>query len=315
MANFSTDQVRQFYIVLDKGTAPLTLTGDAGTAVIKNSDEDVWLEYITPNGDFGANSVVRSDLIPKANVESAVATPPKSRPLKRLVVSLDASINGGAPVVGQEYMLRFTFYGIGMGGPENQYIKEGGAYRVRPGDTATTVMQKLKELADINFSREAFPYVKINVAGSTLVIEEVPQPWVLGKKQAAQVDFKVDTVVINVDGGYYPWGSISNTTATNTNVVKNGKVTADMEWFYIGERADIYREAGWPDNFITKYLADPTKEYNYIDIQYFYAGDTEDVQKSKKYITLAVPKDGDYAIADVITDLAAAGITVTDKTV
>ncbi len=314
MANFSTDQVRQLYTVLTKGTSPLANTAAAGTVAIKYNEEDVWFEYVTPNGNFGNNGVVRSDLINKKNVELVVATPPKSRPLKRQVVSLDPNINGGAPVVGQEYILRYTFYNIGMGGPENQYIKNGGAYRVKTGDTAATLMAALKALSDKNFSREAYPYVTTTVSGNTLVIEEYPQPWVLGKKQAGMVDFQVQTVPIVTDGGYYPWGVVTDTTATNDNVVTNGKTTADMEWFYYGERGDYFRQAGWPDNFDAKYLVDPSKEYNFVDIQYFYAGDTEDVQKSKKYITLAIPTDSTYTVATVITDLEAAGLTVVDKT-
>lgn len=312
MANFSQDQVRQLYVVLSKATT-FNNTTPSGALKVNKSNEDVWFTYQTPNGDNGNSATVRTDLIPIKNIEYVVASPAVSRPLKRQVVSLDASLNGGNPVVGQEYILRFTFYNLGMGGPENQYIKNGGAYRVKTGDTAATVMQALKALADKNFSREPYPYVTVTVAGNTLVIEEVPQPWVLGKRQAAQVNFQVQAVPISVDGGLYPWGTVADTTSTNTNVVTNGKTVADMEWFYIGERADQFRGMGYPDNFETIYLANPSKKYNFIDIHYFYAGDAEDIQKSKKYITLAIPTDGAYTAANLVTDLTAAGIPVVNK--
>ena len=86
-----------------------------------------------------------------------------------------------------------------------------------------------------------------------------------------------------------------------------------MEWFYIGERADQFRGMGYPDNFETIYLANPSKRYNFIDIHYFYAGNEEDIQKSKKYITLAIPTDGAYTAANLVTDLTAAGIPVVNK--
>ena len=174
MANFSQDQVRQLYVVLSKATT-FNNTTPSGALKVNKSNEDIWFTYQTPNGDNGNSATVRTDLIPIKNIEYAVASPAVSRPLKRQVVSLDP-LNGGNPVVGQDYILRFTFYNLGMGGPENQYIKNGGAYRVKVGDTAATVMQALKDLADKNFSREPFPYVTITVVGSTLVIEEVPQP-------------------------------------------------------------------------------------------------------------------------------------------
>ena len=309
MANFSQDQVRQLYVVLSKATK-FDNTTPSGALKVNKSNEDVWFNYQTPNGDNGNSATVRTDLIPIKNIEYAVASPAVSRPLKRYVVSLDTSLNWGSPVVGQEYMLRFTFYNLGIGGPENQYIKNGGAYKVKIGDTTNTIMKALKALADKNFSREPYPYVTVTVDGDTLVIEEVPQPWVLGKRQAAQVNFQVQAVPITVDGGLYPWGIVADTTSTNTNVVTNGKTVADMEWFYIGERADQFRGMGYPDNFETIYLANPSKKYNFIDIHYFYAGDAEDIQKSKKYITLAIPTDGAYTSATLVTDLTAAGIPV-----
>ena len=312
MANFSQDQVRQLYVVLSKATK-FDNTTPSGALKVNKSNEDVWFNYQTPNGDNGNSATVRTDLIPIKNIEYAVASPAVSRPLKRQVVSLDTSLNWGNPVVGQEYMLRFTFYNLGMGGPENQYIKNGGAYKVKIGDTTNTIMKALKALADKNFSREPYPYVTVTVAGNTLVIEEVPQPWVLGKRQAAQVYFKVQVVPITLDGGLFPWGIVTDTTSTNTNVVTNGKTVADMEWFYIGERADQFRGMGYPDNFETIYLANPSKKYNFIDIHYFYAGDAEDIQKSKKYITLAIPTDGAYSAADLVTDLLAAGVPVLNK--
>ena len=312
MANFSQDQVRQLYVVLSKATK-FDNTTPSGALKVNKSNEDVWFNYQTPNGDNGKSATVRTDLIPIKNIEYAVASPAVSRPLKRQVVSLDTSLNWGSPVVGQEYMLRFTFYNLGIGGPENQYIKNGGAYKVKIGDTAATIMQALKALADKNFSREPYPYVTVTLDGDTLVIEEVPQPWVLGKRQAAQVYFQVQVVPITLDGSLYPWGIVTDTTSTNTNVVTNGKTVADMEWFYIGERADQFRGMGYPDNFETIYLANPSKKYNFIDIHYFYAGDAEDIQKSKKYITLAIPTDGAYSAADLVTDLLAAGVPVLNK--
>ena len=95
-------------------------------------------------------------------------------------------------------------------------------------------------------------------------------------------------------------------------------MVADMEWFYIGERADQFRGVGYPDNFETKYLANPSKAYDFIDIQYYYSGDAEDVQRSKKMITLAIPTDAmvdsDTLTETLIADISSAGVTVNDLT-
>ena len=330
MANFSEDQVRQFYVATSKA-ATITNNSAAGAIKVRSSAEDLWFEYASPNGEHGGVGVVRSDLINKQKIDYVTASPAMVRKLQRAIVALDSNVSA-TPIAGQDYILRFTFFGLGLGGFENQYIKEGGAYRVKTGNTAANVYEALADLIKVNFSREAHPYVKVTTdtydpytdstkpgTSTKLIITEVPQPWVLGKRQADQVPFVVHTVPITVDGSQVPWGTITDTTSTNTvNQVTNGKMTADMEWFYIGERADQFRGVGYPDNFETKYLANPSKAYDFIDIQFYYSGDAEDVQHSKKMLTLAIPTDAtvgsDTLTETLIADLTTAGVTVNDLT-
>lgn len=417
MANFSEDQVRQFYVVTSKDTT-ITNNSAAGAIKVRSSAEDLWFEYASPNGEHGGVGVVRSDLINKKKIDYVTASPARVRKLQRAIVALDSDVSAN-PIAGQDYILRFVFYGLGMGGNENQYIKEGGAYRAKTGDTADILYNKLINLAKLNFSREAYPLINISLNGTAatatmstnsgvtvtakevgtagnklkfavasvsadapgvtvttasgvttitasltaanktigdlktlvesatdlvtitgtaatevkaeatavaleggtstgIVIEEVPQPWVLGKRQADQIRFSVHTVPINVDGSPVPWGTVTDDTANGSVTINNGKMVADMEWFYIGERADQFRGVGYPDNFETKYLANPSKAYDFIDIQYYYSGDAEDVQRSKKMITLAIPTDAevgsDTLTETLIADITSAGVTVNDLT-
>jgi subtilisin family serine protease len=83
------------------------------------------------------------------------------------------------------------------------------------------------------------------------------------------------------------WGSV---TEANGVTIKNGKLTADFEYFHMGERGDQYRMVGFPDYVPVKYLVDPTKEYDYIGIHYAYVGPNESCQKSEKDITIVVPR-------------------------
>lgn len=314
MANFSTNGVRQFYVVLSKETT-FNSTTPAGGCQIKTGDNSLWFLYQTPNGDNGNSGTVRTDIIPLDKLRSVIATNPKGRKLKRQVVALDPTINSGNPVVGQEYLLRFTFYNIGMGGPENQYIRNGGSYRVKTGDTVNDVLTALKTITDKNLATSPYPYVTTEIVGSTLVVKEVPQVWVRGKRQADQVNFQVQCVPITTSNyNTLPWGIVTDETATKGELMINGRVASDMEYFYLGERGDTFRGMGFPDNFEAKYLADPNKQYQFVDFDYYYEGAVEDVQKSAKHITIAVPATGGYTIAQLITDLTSAGLTVTDNT-
>ena len=42
-----------------------------------------------------------------------------------------------------------------------------------------------------------------------------------------------------------------------------------MEYFYLGNRGDVYRNVGYPYTFDTKYLVDSVANYSTIDIAYF----------------------------------------------
>ncbi len=84
-----------------------------------------------------------------------------------------------------------------------------------------------------------------------------------------------------------------------------------MEYFYMGERGDQYRNIGWPNVISTKYLVDPTAEYNTIDLHYAYQGSAEDIQKSEKDITLAIVKVDDSLTNTIIGAInTAAGLSI-----
>ena len=123
-----------------------------------------------------------------------------------------------------------------------------------------------------------------------IVIEEAPQDWILGVYEQTPVNFFVQPDSITVNGDSVLWGVVSKLTPATT--VPNGKTTADLEYFLMGERGDQYRMINFPNVIRTKYLVDSAIQYNYIDINYYYSGHNEGVQKSEKTITLAVPKVG-----------------------
>lgn len=146
---------------------------------------------------------------------------------------------------------------------------------------------------------------------TAIIVREIEQPWTLGIKQEEAVAFTVSTPLIVASGVEVAWATVTDETASST-VLGNGKKTADLEYFLMGERGDIYRNMGWPNVVPTRYLADATKQYDYIDIHYAYAGTCEDVQKSEKDITLVIPAgtvaSPDHSVASaVLTKINATG--------
>ncbi len=142
-----------------------------------------------------------------------------------------------------------------------------------------------------------------------LIVEEVEAPYVLGIKSSDATKFKVLTKTVTVDAEEYNWGEVD--TVLPTTFVNNGKTTADMEYFYHGERGDNYRNVGFPYHVPTTYVADPSLAYNFIEIAYFDAFEGVDVQKSNKHITLVVPGATKSVTNTIVSDInTAAGADI-----
>lgn len=319
--NYSVNQTRQLYVAKALKTTPVVAGDTAGSIAVKNdtAKNHLYFEY------KGADNLMRSDLINIKDILYAKATDADDMAykLKSFLVTLDSEVNGGAPVSGQDYILRIAFRQyVGMS-DEDQYFKYGMVHAYS-GMTASDFYKVLAMSLAKNFSREAVPLVKFSLESGTttktytevtpntkdtsltdtytgVVIEEVAQPWRLGIMAQTPVYFTVQPTTIMVNGDERIWGKVED--AGFANSIDNGKKIADLEYFCMGERGDIYRGVGFPHNIPTTYLVDPSVKYNVIDIHYAYVGSNESVQKSEKTITLIVPKVGaTNSVSNVLTN-------------
>ena len=107
------------------------------------------------------------------------------------------------------------------------------------------------------------------------------------------IDVTFVTPVVESDHVEVQWAKVDDLTPAVANVstgefVGNGKKTADMEYFFQGERGDQYRDSIGDKMIDTEYMVDSTKEYDFFDIHFAYQGSCEDIQKSERDITLVV---------------------------
>ena len=252
----------------------------------------------------------------------------------RYSVTLDADVSA-TPVAGQNYILRLAFRQyIGLS-EEDQYFKYGEVI-ARSGMTASDFYKKMAiSLAkNLENKTESTPLVNIYLisaeAASTdvpvtsatkesdltatdynqIIIEETEQPWVLGMMPQAFIPFTPQFLTILVDGEERLWGVATKVTPTKT--VPDGHLMADLEYFCMGARGDIYRGMGYPNIIKTTYLADPDAIYDTLDIHYFYTGSNESVQKSEKTITLIAVNDGSHTAMNALIDAinTASGLTI-----
>lgn len=319
MAVFSINQVRQLYVAkaLKDSTAVLTTAGD----IVSKADTaktTLYFQSMSPAG------IVASDKIDIKNVISAKATASKdlAHKLVRYSVTLDADVSA-TPVAGQNYILRLAFRQyIGLS-EEDQYFKYGEVI-ARSGMTASDFYKKMAislaknlenktestPLVNIYLNSAATDGTDVPVTATTkesdlnkddydkIIIEEAEQPWVLGMMPQAFIPFTPQFLTITVDGEDRLWGVA--TVVTPKKTVPDGHLIADLEYFCMGARGDIYRGMGYPNIIKTTYLVDPSAVYDVLDIHYFYTGSNESVQKSEKTITLVAVDDGSHTAMNAL---------------
>lgn len=322
MAVFSINQVRQLYVAkaLKESTAALTTAGD----IMPKADTaktTLYFQSMSPAG------IVASDKIDLKHVLYAKATPSEAlaHKLVRYSVTLDADV-ADAPVAGQNYILRLAFRQyIGLS-EEDQYFKYGEVI-ARSGMTASDFYKKMAislaknlenktestPLVNIYLNSAAADGTDVPVTATTkesdlnnkddydkIIIEEAEQPWVLGMMPQAFIPFTPQFLTITVDGEDRLWGVA--TVVTPKKTVPDGHLIADLEYFCMGARGDIYRGMGYPNIIKTTYLVDPSAVYDVLDIHYFYTGSNESVQKSEKTITLVAVDDGKHTAMNALID-------------
>lgn len=328
MATYSVNQVRHLYVVkaLKDKVTRLTAVGDI-LPKVDEAKSTMYFQYFSPAG-----VIESSDKIDIKNITYAKSTSSKAlaKKLDRYQVVLDPTINSGAPVAGQDYLLRLAFRQYVGLSPEDQYWKFGMVHAVS-GMSASAFYKAMALSLARNVAREATPLVTIYLVASgsvyttvtidtdpaTLIdtytgiqIEQVEQDWILGVMPQGYIPFAVQPTNITFEGDERIWGTV--TTVPPINSVQNGHDIADLEYFTMGARGDFYRNMGWPNVNHTTYLVDPTKKYDTLDISYYWAGGAEDVQKSPRTITLVTVDDGNHTVMEELINVinTKSGLTI-----
>jgi hypothetical protein len=324
MAVFSVNQVRHLYVATAY-SATVNENSNVGTIggvkVLNDGfDKELYFQY------KGADTVLKSDRIQLKNLSygKAIDASKMLAPLKSIKVSLSADVNGGAPVVGQDYILRIAFkqfYGMS---DEDQYFKDAAVHVTSAINTAAKFMAAMKDALDKAFSRElnatktSNPYLTFTVSGSDLIITEKPQDYIVGIGAQERVYFDIFPTTIYAGGDDVVWGTVADVTpksdlVAGTNALGNGPRIADLEWFCMGERGDQYRGIGYPNDITTKLLVDPTQEYHVLELHFAFTDTGVNSYRSEKDITVVAPatEAGKTALNGLIGAInTAAGIEI-----
>lgn len=344
MAIFSTNQNRHLFVAerfVDSyaeveegqekpkfenlGDITLKFVGGNANGKGKCLDDEFYFEYMGPDGP------IKSPLIQVKNVNyiKAKRADKLRTPLKTVVVYLDPEVNDGAPVAGQDYLLRIVFRQFFGMSDEDQYFKDAVVHATST-MTAEKLLTKMVESLNRCFSREVGatkddnPYLDFEVSTTSipdpddeeetisvpcLIITEKEQQYIRGVASKERVLFDVypTTVLWNTDD--FVWGKVEDKTkekfdnANPSTYIGNGASIADLEYFCMGERGDQYRMMGWPNIVPTTYLVDPSKEYDVLEIHFGFTDTGVNSYRSEKDITIVSSKDSLNVLNPIISAL------------
>ena len=311
---FSTNQVRQLYVALAEGQ--LVNAGDLKVSKT-NDGKQLYFNYVGALGD-----TMRSDLIDVDKITSITIKKAADMAKKRVchLVTLDSNVNGGTPIAGQDYILRLLFrqyVGMSEANTMNKYGEVHVSGEMTPSDfykkMAISIVQNcskdINNLVEVELqtSDSSVPVTvatKESALSGTytgILLYEGKLVWRLGRVSQGTIPFECQFVDVVYNGDEVKWG-VTSLVPAKDKVLPQGELVADLEYFCMGERGDIYRNMGWPNAIETKYLVDPTKLYNIITIHYYYEGTGLSSDKSEKDIQIAVvaSSNTDYTLANTI---------------
>ena len=301
----SDNQFRNLYVMktYNASESALKAVGDT-TLKVDTAKNSMYLVYKDTEDNL------TSDIIDLKNLLYVKST--KAADMARKLNSQSVTLNED-PISGQDYVLNVEVRNFVALGDDSTHIKFGAVHAVK-GMTKSDFYKAMALNLAKNFSREVSPILNVslnkdNSTGTTntkvavlvngkmqnlaaltstetytsIIIDEVEQPWRRGVAQVEPVNFNTTCGTVLVDGNDVIWGTVEKKEGDSIN---NGKQIADMEWFYHGTRGDIYREATYPDNFDFKPLVDETKAYSTLDIHFAYVGPGVEVAKSERTITV-----------------------------
>lgn len=301
----SDNQFRNLYVMktYKASESALEAVGDT-TLKVDTAKNSMYLVYKDTEDNL------TSDIIDLKNLLYVKST--KAADMARKLNSQSVTLNED-PISGQDYVLNVEVRNFVALGDDSTHIKFGAVHAVK-GMTKSDFYKAMALNLAKNFSREVSPILnvslnKYNSTGTTntkvavlvngkmqnlaaltstetytsIIIDEVEQPWRRGVAQVEPVNFNTTCGTVLVDGNDVIWGTVEK---EEGDPINNGKQIADMEWFYHGTRGDIYREATYPDNFDFKPLVNETKAYSTLDIHFAYVGPGVEVAKSERTITV-----------------------------
>lgn len=301
--NFSTNQVMQFYV------ADSALTADN---VVKYLDGSVAIKFPLEGDEYRMSDKIENVMWGKLTDAGALATP-----YMITDITLDSTVNGGAPIVGETYVVRVKYPEVAGLGVEGWTTKTAAVTVDSKTNTAETFFKALGEALKTAFEKDGVLEAEYDADGVTITAADVTKGYKRGIRPVMMPSFEVSASEVVLDGEYVqPFNEFKAVEADPEDkpAVKNGYKVAEMEYFALGERGDQYRDAAWPDAIISDYKVVPTQEYDVLTVHYAYKGANEGDYKSEKDLIIVGTKGSLNTLAGALETAVKVDFTKVDAT-
>ena len=317
MANFNTYQTRHFYVAkaIDSN---VDTNGDIAlkTTPYEQNGPVSAMYFSYRNAD---GLLTRSDLIKPENILSVkkTAAADMATPLTAHKITVDTTAVTLSNLVGQAINLHITLHSV-LGYDESNTLAITASVLGTTTNTASAAafyqamakaillaMPKMPEapfkvyLATASAATEVTKATVDSYASSATSIILVPEPtkYIRGRLSKEVYGLSVAFSVRGSNTELVAWGTddasktaaelVSTISGLSPTVIPGVYALADLEYFALGERGDMYRGYLYPNNYDTKYEIDLSKNYNVLTIEFYWQGGAENVQKSPRMIQVA----------------------------
>ena len=340
---FSTNQVRQLYVVTGtmtdaniKAHAAGTTLQDPGKTLLKEFDD--WGQhedpktyeffYVNALGELG-----HSDIIHRENIRKITKTPASKLRMYLPSWLITNTLSANDYATGDVFYMNFSFPGF-LNATDEEIETKTVAMRYNYNEKGQPMDSNDTNYGDWGAQmagaiKLAFNAKKnldndlLSVTGSNTTVTikgKAGAPWYVGVADNKPTQIVIDNLTwenwhdpnltslpLENNSRVGVYGTAQDTTGTGSTAgvdyIGNGKRTADLEYFCMGERGDQYRNVGWPNVIHTAYMVNnpgDTDEYDYLDIHYYFQGEGVRSDKSEKVLTLVATAAGGNNVNSVL---------------
>lgn len=276
MAVFSSDQVNHVFVAVGNGSLVGTIpaVGDKNVQIggaVKDADgNDKYVGGVTFDEVTAVNEQTLADIMVPA-IDFGTAKAGQTIP---------------TIAAGDEVEVTVRINGALCDDEGNEFVLVGVA------DSVVNAVKSIEEQTTGARAENSVAGQLVKVNGTTVELKPTTQDPTLGDLRVLpRLTGFIKVTKADANGNITPLSKVEGcevaaATGSATWATKLQQAMA-FEYFALGERADLYRNIGWPHSRPSKCVLTPTDTVTKITtIEGYYAGDCEDVQKSKKMVSI-----------------------------